>query len=134
MKRRKFRVVGSENAEDIFDDLDALRRAQSTGAPLRRQRLKETFARIPHDRARHELKYIGAPAWRLLIEIDRLILKSRGKNPVRLTNYYLRTVGVTNHSKTRGLRQLEDAGVIRIALSGRGRAPMITHLWFPIQD
>jgi hypothetical protein len=101
---------------------------------LRRQRLKETFARIPHDRARHELKHIGAPAWRLLIEIDRLILKNRGKNPVRLSNQYLRSVGVTRHSKTRALRQLEAAGVIRVMSSGKGRAPLITHLWFPIQD
>jgi hypothetical protein len=135
--RRKFRIIRSEDPVDIFDDLDALRQAQTapqTIAPQRRVRLKETFARIPHDRAvelaRHD---IGGPAWLILIELDRLILKSRGKNPIRLTNRNLKAAKVTNHTKARALRQLEAAGVIRVVARQRGKSPLIIHYWFPLQ-
>jgi hypothetical protein len=144
--RRKFRVVGSEVPDNIFDDLNALRKAQSsagsssstpkdTEAPQRRARLKGTFARIPHEQAyelaRHKL---GSPAWLILIELDRLILEGRGRNPVRLVNHNLKRAGVTNHTKTRALHQLEAAGVISVRAPGVGKAPWVTHHWFPLQD
>jgi hypothetical protein len=59
MAKNRGRVgpVGSHNPGRIFDDLDALRRAQGTPTKpafqgQRRPRLAETFARVPHDRAR----------------------------------------------------------------------------------
>ena len=48
-RRPKLRLVGSTNPTDVFDDLTALRQEQRTPGPRRRQRLTETFARIPHD-------------------------------------------------------------------------------------
>jgi hypothetical protein len=96
MKHRRFRVVGSENASDIFNDLDALRREQAEPPTARRARLKETFARIPHDRAQGLVQHrLGYAAWGILVELDRLILLGRGRNPVRLTNYRLKELGIT---------------------------------------
>src|SRR5262245_46506215 len=47
-KRPKLHLVGHDPT-DLFDDLDKLR--ADLAAPLRRERITETFARIPHDRA-----------------------------------------------------------------------------------
>src|SRR6516164_4894124 len=70
--RGRLRLESSHDPGSIFDDLDTLRQAQ--GAPTkpairgqRRPRLAETFARIPHDRARRLYRLSGA-GWALLIE------------------------------------------------------------------
>jgi hypothetical protein len=133
-------MVGDEDPTDIFNDLTRLRAEQrasgsaSSPAP-RRQRSPETFARIPHDRAlalgRHKL---SGTAWLVLIELDRMILKGRGRNPVHLASHNLRAAGVHGHFKTRALRQLERAGAVRIVERGRGKAPLIAHLWYPLTD
>ena len=47
-KRAKLHLVGHDPT-DVFDDLDKLR--AGFAAPLRRERITETFARIPHSRA-----------------------------------------------------------------------------------
>jgi hypothetical protein len=95
MKRLpKLRLVGKGgDPTDVFDDLDRLR--VDFAAPLRRSRAVETFARIPHDRAL-ELwrRRIGSPAWMVLIELDRLVLTQRGKNPVRFWSPRLRSAGL----------------------------------------
>src|SRR5262245_22990758 len=97
--RGRLQLVSSHDPSHIFDDLDALCRAQ--GAPTkptiqrkRRPRLAETFARIPHDRARRLYRLSGA-AWALLIELDRLIFEGHGCNPVRLTTKSLKASGLT---------------------------------------
>jgi hypothetical protein len=134
--RRKFRVVGSQNPTDVFNDLDALGRAQAAPIFTQKSRLKETFARIPHDRA-HALAChgIGGPAWVILIELDRLIFIGRGRNPVRLTNHRLKAAGISSHVKSRALRQLEAAAVIRVlSAGGGGHSPVVLHRWFPEQD
>ena len=133
MKRRpKLYLVGQDSG-DVFNDLSKLR--TDLAAPLRRQRAVETFARIPHDRAlelyRHKLS--GA-AWLVLIELDRLVLKARGKNPIRFWSPRLRGVGVTQHTRMRALRQLEAAGVIRVERRGKGLSPWVAHLWYPCAD
>jgi hypothetical protein len=134
MKKRRpnLRLVGHDPA-DVFDDLDKLR--ADLGAPLRRERLPETFARIPHDRAldlyRHK---ISGAAWLVLIEIDWLIFKQRGKNPVRFWSPRLRAAGLVTRTRMRALRQLEAAGVIKIERKGKGLSPWVTHLWYRCQD
>ena len=68
-----------------------------TGAPpARRKRApaKETFARIPHDRGMKLYGQIDGAAWIILLELDRLIFKAYGRNPVRLTNPSLEAVGI----------------------------------------
>ena len=132
-RKTKLHLVGQDPA-DIFNDLDKLK-ADSTAPASRRARATETFARIPHDRARalfHHLgRHAGGPAWLILIELDRLILKGRGRNPVKLTSDALRGSGLTRRQKERGLRLLEQAGVITVERK-RGRCPLVTHLWYPI--
>jgi|SRR5215831_11882019 len=137
-KRGRLRLVSAHDPASVFDDLDALRRAQAAPAAepafqgQRRQRLAETFARIPHDRARElaRLKLRGA-AWWLLIELDRLIFEGRGKNPVKLTQKWWKVTGLSHDTKTRALQELEKAGVVSIE-QRPGRAPLVTHLWFPV--
>jgi len=131
--RGRLRLESSHDPGSIFDDLDTLRQAQ--GAPTkpairgqRRPRLAETFARIPHDRARRLYRLSGA-GWALLIELDRLIFEGRGRNPVQLTSKALKASGLTEKRKRYGLEELEDAGVIAVERK-RGRSPLITHLWF----
>ena len=82
MKRRpRLHLVGQDPG-DVFNDLGKLR--TDLAAPLRRQRIVETFARIPHDKALELYRHkIDRAAWVVLIELDRLVLKARGKNPVR---------------------------------------------------
>ena len=126
--------MAKNDPASIFDDLGALRRAQSTATRpaiqgQRRPHLAETFARIPHDRARRLYPLSGA-AWALLIELDRLIFEGRGRNPVRLTTKSLKDSGLTEKRKRYGLEELQGAGVIVVERK-RGHSPLITHLWFP---
>jgi hypothetical protein len=120
----------------IFDDLDALRRdgeqlKLQSKANNKRSRSGETFARIPHDRGRRLYKKIDAAAWAILIELDWLILISKGKNPIRLTNERLYDIGMSRNAKFKALRQLESAGVIKVERQER-EAVLVTHLWFEI--
>jgi hypothetical protein len=52
-------------------------------APRRRTPTRETFARIPHKRGMELYGRIHGAAWIILLELDRLIFKSFGRNPVR---------------------------------------------------
>ena len=133
-RRPKLRLVGSPDPTDVFDDLTTLRQEQQTPGSRRRPRLTETFARIPHDRALALYRHIGGSAWVLLIELDRLILKGRGRNPVKLSSARMNAAGLNRHSRLRALRQLEAAGVVRVERRGRGQSPWVTHRWFPRQD
>jgi hypothetical protein len=141
-KRGRLRLVSSHDPASVFDDLDALRKAQKTGlsaeAPLkgqrrqRRQRSNELFARVPFDRARAlGRQNVSGAAWRLLIELVRLIFEGHGKNPVKLTNHYLRAAGLGRNSKRRALRELVKGGVISVE-QRPGQAPLVTYLWVPV--
>jgi hypothetical protein len=132
-RRAKLYLVDQDPAE-IFNDLDKLKSDQAS-PPARRSRATETFARIPHDKALALYRYrLSAAAWVVLIELDRLILKRRGQNPVRFASTQLRAVGIKDHMRARALRQLVSAGAVRIASRGPGLAPWVTHLWYPLRD
>jgi hypothetical protein len=106
-----------------------------TTSPSRRGRTTETFARIPHDKALALYKHgLSSAAWVTLIELDRVILKHQGQNPVPFNSSRLRAVGIKEQIRARALRQLAAAGVVRITSGGRGLAPLVTHLWYPLQD
>ena len=126
-KRPKLHLVGQDPA-DIFQDLDGLQ-DDLASSRQRRQRSTETFARIPHDKGL-ALK-ISATAWRVLIELDRLILKAGGQNPIPLSSKRLRAQGLNAYSRALALRRLEAAGVIVIKRRGRGRSPWVFHTWYP---
>jgi hypothetical protein len=134
-RRPKLRLVGTPDPTDVFDDLTVLRHEQQAPGSHRRPRLTETFARIPHDRALALYRQVGGPAaWVLLFELDRLILKSRGRNPVRFSYARMKAAGLTRASWRWALQRLEAVGVVRVERRGRGQCPWVTHLWYPRQD
>jgi hypothetical protein len=100
----------------------------------RRGRGDETFARVYHDRA---LKLFGhitsAAAWVVLIELDRIILTSKARNPVPLDHGRLYAVGMTRSTIYRALRQLQKANVIRVERWAQNAmdGTLVTHLWYP---
>src|SRR5262249_47090282 len=130
-------LVSSQDPGSGVDDFEALRRAQaapagSTFQGRHRQRIAETFARIPHDRGfALGRRNLSGAAWALLIVLDRLILEGRGRNPVKLTYRYRKAAGLSRYMTKRGLQQLEAASVISIERQP-GQAPLVTHLWFPV--
>ena len=129
-RRAKLYLVGQDPAE-IFDDLDRLK-SDLTAPPQRRARATETFARVPHDRALALYKHrLSSAAWAVLIELDRLILKRRGQNPVRFASARLRAAGIKENVRALALRQLAAAGAVRVLHRGPGLPPMVTHLWYP---
>jgi hypothetical protein len=108
------------------------RKPRTAAGPRRRSRAAETFARIPHEKARELFRHrISTKAWLLLIELDRLILKGHGGNPVKLTSEALRGSGLSRWQRDRALSQLAGAGVIAVE-RGSGRCSLVTHLWYPI--
>jgi hypothetical protein len=136
---------GEGDATHIFDDLDKLRANRGAplslepaqpGSPLRARRAREVvkFARLPYDRAYKLYEHIGGAPWMVLVELDRMILAQRGKNPVIFWSKPLRDIGLSGNARQHALLQLEAAGVIEIASRGRGLAPLVTHLWYPRQD
>jgi hypothetical protein len=128
----KLHLVGQDPA-DVFNDLDQLRAQMAV--PQRRPKTAETFARIPHDKGLALYRSrIGRGAWAILIELDRLILKAGGRNPVRLWSRKLRDAGVTKQTRARALRELQAAGVVEVEQRGKGLSPWVTHLWYPRQD
>jgi hypothetical protein len=134
MPKRHLQLVGSEDPVNVFDDLVKLQQEQR-GGPVRRARATQTFARISHDKGlalyRHRLP---CAAWVLLVELDRLILKARGRNPVKLSSSRLRRIGLKSQTRHRALRQLEAAGVVSVERIGQGMSPWVTHSWYPLRD
>jgi hypothetical protein len=131
-KRPRLHLVGQDPA-DVFEDLDRLRSDMAT-PPQRRPRAAETFARIPHDKALTLYKHkLSGAAWVVLIEIDRLILKAGGQNPVKLSSWRLREIGLSGGRRDRAVRELEAAGVIVVRRCGRGHSPWAFHSWYPQQ-
>jgi hypothetical protein len=131
MKQRpKLHLVGQDPA-DVFQDLDQLR--TDLASPSQgRKRLAETFARIPHDKALELYRRkLSGHAWLVLIELDRIILKSGGRNPVLFWSPRLRAIGLHYQARARALWHLERAGVIVIKRRGSGRSPWVFHTWYP---
>jgi hypothetical protein len=79
---------------------------------------------------------ISSAGWMIMIELDRLILKGEGKNPVRLSNVRLRELGIINRkTKYRQLHLLEQTGAIKVLSEEQSSASLLVlHLWFPEQD
>src|SRR5262249_57466182 len=95
---------------------------------------KETFGRIPHDKGLQLCQLrISCAAWAVLLELDRLILKAGGRNPVRLFSPRPRAPGLLGQARARALRQLQAAGVVSVSQRGKGLSPWVTHLWFEKQ-
>jgi hypothetical protein len=135
MQKRRLNLVSSNVPGDVFDDLDKLRGEQRRPTPQKRARSEETFARIPHDKALELYAHcLPNAAWTVLIELDRIILKHRGRNPIKFVSGRLRQIGLTHHTRKRALEQLAAADVIKIKQRGPGLAPLVTHSWYPLGD
>jgi hypothetical protein len=135
-KKRRFRLVSDHDPAQILNDLNSLQ-ARNAFQQLHhpRRRTLETFARIPHDRALALYGHrISGAAWVVLIELDRLILRAGGKNPVRFSSPRLRALGLTHRLRAKALRQLEAAGAIKMKQRGPGLSPWVTHLWYEGRD
>jgi hypothetical protein len=132
-KKRRLYLVGHDPAE-IFDDIDQLK-IDLANPKQARERVTETFARIPHDKALALYKHeIFGPAGHVLFELDRIILRRRGQNPVRFDCPRLISAGMGRNTRARALRQLEAAGLVKVTSRGRGLSPWVTHLWYPLRD
>jgi hypothetical protein len=78
-------------------------------------------------------KQLSKSSWAVLIELDRLILTTRGHpNPIKLINQLLSEAGISPKYKAQGLRRLEELGIVTVVRRGL-QAPMVTHSWFPIR-
>jgi hypothetical protein len=131
MRKRQLRLVRPNPKFDLDKFKTSPTPETKAKAVLRRRlRLDEYFARIPYDRARAlGRRNLTSAAWWLLIEIDRSIFESRGKNPVRLTNR--RALGFSRFTWARALRQLVAAAVISVE-QRPGRMPLVTSHWHPL--
>jgi hypothetical protein len=90
------------------------------------------FARIYLDVADRLFEHrVSGAAWRLLVEIDRLILTQRSRNPVQLYSRRLRRLGLADETRRRALRQLTKAGLIEIQHNDKGLSPWVRHLGYP---
>jgi hypothetical protein len=94
----------------------------------RRARLERTWAKIPHDRGLELAKRIGSPGFAVLLVLEHAVHWNKS-NIVKLTNDLLGQFGISRQSKTRGLRQLEEAGVIEVVWRGKA-SPIVKHLWY----
>jgi hypothetical protein len=136
MRKKHLRLVSPNgDPSDIFNDLDRLQQISAGGHQPRKQRSSEAhlFARIPYDRALdlYRQHKISGAAWIVLFELDRVILKHRGQNPVKFISTRLKEIGIKKETRARALRQLKAAGVIRIEQRGSGLAPWVRHFWYP---
>jgi hypothetical protein len=128
-RRRHLRLISSDPS-NIFDDLERLQAEQRTPV-ARRPRSRETFARIPHDKGLQLCQLrISCAAWAVLLELDQLILKAGGRNPVSLFSPRLKAIGLLGQARARALRQLQAAGVVSVSQRGKGLSPWVTHLCF----
>jgi hypothetical protein len=127
--------VGSPDPTDVFNDLSRLVAEQKGLTTGPRQAITESFARVPHDRALDLFKRGLSPtAWAILIELDRMLLKNRGRNPFLLWSPRLRAAGISSNLRRYGLRQLQRAGVISVRSRGHGLSPWVTHHWYELKD
>jgi hypothetical protein len=132
--RPTLRVVSSKDDADdpLFADY-----GPAAGAPkgrARRPLADKPFARTYLEDADRLFEHrASGAAWRLLVEIDRLVLAQRGANPVRLYSPRLRRIGLTAHLRQRALRQLVKAGLVEVTQNSKGLGPWVRHLSYPIQ-
>ena len=67
----------------------------------------------------------------VLIELDRLILKRRGQNPVRFASARLRAIGIKDTPGLEPCANWPPPGWSGSHSRGPGLAPWVTHLWYP---
>jgi hypothetical protein len=96
----------------------------------------EPFVQLPYERFMQAYGKLTAAGLYVAIELERLYFKSGGGdrpklNPVTLPNKALRNVGMHRSTKAKGLRQLEEAGLVHFTKFGQG-AFEVTLTWHPV--
>jgi hypothetical protein len=123
--------------ENIFDDLDALRRAAAAAAaqdgPRKRKTVKGgrgakdgPFVLITKDEAAAGFRALDCRVAMVWLEIIYLAWKMKSTTVV-LANKELERLGVTKWVKGRALSKLEQAKLIRVVRFG-GKSPRVTLL------
>jgi hypothetical protein len=116
--------------ENIFDDLDALRRAgecRKRKTPRGNRAVKDgPYVQITKDEAAAGFQALGCPAAMVWLEIIYLAWKTKSTTVV-LPNKELEALGVSRWVKVRALSKLEQAKPIRVVQVGK-KAPRITLL------
>jgi hypothetical protein len=74
----------------------------------------------------------GDAAWACVMELERMVSR-HGENPTRLSSGRLRGYGVADRTRERALKKLVKIGLIEIAPTKKGMAPLVTSLWRPRQ-
>jgi hypothetical protein len=125
-------AVVKDGEDPLFADFGPLAGPERVS---RRPPMRELFAQTP---ARVWLRLwrhrVGDAGWACAMELDHLILASRGKNPIAFYSRRLKEAGLVDHTRTRALRQLEKAGVIKVTPVRKGMSPIVTCLWRPLKD
>jgi hypothetical protein len=131
-RKPSLRLVGSGADDPLFADYGPI-----TGAPKgssRRPLAMRPFARIYLDDADRLFNdRVSGAAWRLLVEIDRMVLAQRGRNPVRLYSRRLRRLRLISGMRQRALQQLVKARLIEVTPNSGGLGPWVRHLGYPVQ-
>jgi hypothetical protein len=116
---------------DPFDDPEDLRCEPSPETIRRRQqrekKQKLIFARIPYALGMKAATDYRNPLLATLLTLWYLRF-TRHKNPVELPNTYLKESGTSRGGKYRALKNLEDAGLIRVEYR-ENKSPLVTLLW-----
>jgi hypothetical protein len=86
------------------------------------------FVQLPYEYALAAAGRHGNAPIAVLVEVAYLAFKAHGK-PAPLANKTLRTVGIDREAKTRALRQLAEAGLVRVTWRGRGKSPLVSVRW-----
>lgn len=119
------------NNKNVFDDIDALRRA---GTKQQRSRKSKAngyvrsakngpYVQIAKDQAAAGFKALGCPAAMVWLEIVYLVWKTKSATVV-LPNKKLEAMGVSRWAKVRALSRLEAAKLVRVVQIGK-KAPWI---------
>ena len=118
------------DADDPFDDMDALRLPEELQAlPGPRgtaTKQRPRFIRFPYEWAERLKAARRISTYRVALHLLYRDYKTGGR-PVTLSN---KAAGLSGKEKWRGLRELEDAGLVRVERRAR-RSPIVTLLRVP---
>jgi hypothetical protein len=102
-----------------------VRTLDTNGSPPKRKR-EEPFVMVPLSWAEQAARATGTPKAFVWLWLLHLAWKAKS-NTVSLPNGRLEEHGVQRHTKSRALRELEAAGLIRIT-GKRRKSPVVTLL------
>jgi hypothetical protein len=117
-----------ELQEELFA-AQAARAAAAGPRKLRRRTEKGAkFVMLPYEQTLAAAGRMKCAVLAVLIELTYQMFKTK-RGEVVLTNSMLGPIGISYKAKLRALRQLEAAGMVKVAWSREKRSPRVTVLW-----